>query len=94
MKLKRLALTALTATLLAVGVPAVAHADTTPTFDPNRGAGRCRWVTAEELQQRYTPEELALMKENGTLPTGPVRICSGEGTGNGWGPLPPRDRIL
>lgn len=95
MKLKRLAITALTATLLAVGVPAAAHADTTPPIDPNRGAGRCRVVPEEELLQRFGPEGLALMRENGVLPaTGPVWMCSGGGTGNGWGPVPPRDEIV
>lgn len=96
MKLKRLALTALTAGLLTVGVPAAAHADTTPpSFDPDRGTGRCRVVPEEELLERFTPEGLALMRANGVLPaTGPVRLCSGGGSGNGWGPVPPRDKIV
>ncbi|MFD9795976.1 hypothetical protein ACFWXK_34050 [Streptomyces sp. NPDC059070] len=93
-KLKHLALTAMTAALFAVGAPAVAHADVAPptTIDPDRGTGRCHWASTEELQRRYSPAELAVMKENGTLPVGPVRICTGDGTGNGWGPVPPREQ--
>ncbi|MFE1555088.1 hypothetical protein ACFW6V_08855 [Streptomyces sp. NPDC058734] len=96
MKLKRLALTALTAALLTVGVPAAAHAGTTPpVIDPDRGAGRCRVVTEEELLERFGPEGLALMRANGVLPaTGPVWLCSGGGSGNGWGPVPPRDKMV
>lgn len=96
MKLKRLAVTALTATLLAVGVPAAAHADTAPPpIDPNRGTGRCRVVPEEELVERFTAEGLAALRENGVLPaTGPVWLCTGGGTGNGWGPVPPSDKII
>ncbi|MGE7388690.1 hypothetical protein ACQKM2_24780 [Streptomyces sp. NPDC004126] len=75
MNLKRIALTAVTAALLAVGVPAAAHADgTVPVFDPNHvNRWECHWVTTG---------------------TGPVRICTGEGSGNGWGPVPPRDKMV
>ncbi|GLX22967.1 MULTISPECIES: hypothetical protein [Streptomyces] len=96
MKLKRLALTALTAALLTVGVPAAAHAGTAPpTIDPDRGTGGCRVVPEEELLQRFTAEGLASMRASGVLPaTGPVRLCTGGGSGNGWGPVPPRDKIV
>lgn len=89
MKLKHLALTALTAALLAVAVPATAHAGTTPPADPSPTS--CRWLSAEEVRQRYTPEAIALLQAAGALHEGQLLSCSGGGTGNGWGPLPPRD---
>ncbi|MFD8143334.1 hypothetical protein [Streptomyces sp. NPDC059708] len=96
MKLKHLALTALTAALFAAAVPATAHAGTTPPADPSGGgtggsATSCRWLSAEEVRQRYTPEAIALLQAAGALHEGQLLSCSGGGTGNGWGPLPPRD---
>ncbi|MEU8433384.1 hypothetical protein AB0F18_10775 [Streptomyces sp. NPDC029216] len=91
MKLKRLALTALTAALLAAAVPATAHAGTTPPADPSGGTTSCRWISPEELRQRYTPEAIALLQAAGSLRDGQLWSCSGGGTGNGWGPLPPSD---
>ncbi|GAA0306669.1 hypothetical protein GCM10010302_51680 [Streptomyces polychromogenes] len=97
MKPKRLALTALTAALFALAVPATAHAGTTPPADPSGGGTgggtttSCRWISAEELRQRYTPEAIALLQAAGSLKDGQLLSCNGGGTGNGWGPLPPRD---
>lgn len=79
MKLKRLALTAVTAALLALGVPAAAHAE-------GNALTRCHWVTAEEYVKHFSPEDLALLKEFGLLPSGPQQVCSDGGSGNGWGP--------
>lgn len=79
MKLKRLALTALTATLLALGAPATAHAEGSVQT-------RCYWITAEEYVKRLSPEDLALLKELGALPSGPRYVCGDDSSGNGWGP--------
>ncbi|MEV7545228.1 hypothetical protein AB0O29_22225, partial [Streptomyces sp. NPDC089915] len=80
MKLKHLALTALTAALFAAAVPATAHAGTTPPGDPSGGGTggggtgggttSCRWLSPEEVRRRFTPEAIALLQAAGSLRDG------------------------